>query len=92
MVSVFYGPYPGGGWGGGGRTRLSETSYTYDPPIYDITSACKDATLFLREAQRWTPDAIWFPRYIFTQRQRELCILNAENVEKVYSRPFKQMS
>ena len=48
----------------GGGTRLSETSYTYDPPIYDITSGCKDATLFLREAQRWTPDAIWFPRYI----------------------------
>ena len=29
---------------------------------------------------------------IFTHRLTELCILNAENVEKVYSRPFKQMS
>ena len=31
---------------------------------------------------------------IFTHQYRltELCILNAENVEKVYSRPFKQMS
>ena len=90
MVSVFYGPYPGGG--GGGGTRLGKTSYTYYPPIYDITSGCKDVALFWREAQRRTPDAIWFPRYIFTHRQRELCILNAENVEKVYSRPFKQMS
>ena len=74
-----------------GGKRLSETSYTYDPPIYDITSGCKDAALFWREAQRWTPDAIWFSRYIFTHRQRELCILNAENVEKVYSRHLKQM-
>ena len=29
---------------------------------------------------------------IFTHRLTELCILNAENVEKVSSRPFKQMS
>ena len=29
---------------------------------------------------------------IFTQRLTELCILNTENVEKVSSRPFKQMS
>ena len=29
---------------------------------------------------------------IVTHRLTELCILNAENVEKVYSRPFKQMS
>ena len=31
---------------------------------------------------------------IFTHQYRltELCILNAENVEKVYSRPFKQIS
>ena len=29
---------------------------------------------------------------ILTHRLTELCILNAENVEKVYSRPFKQMS
>ena len=29
---------------------------------------------------------------ILTNRLTELCILNAENVEKVYSRPFKQMS
>ena len=39
-----------------------------------------------REAPRWTPDAIWFLRLT------ELCILNAENVQKEYSRPFKQMS
>ena len=35
-------------WGGG--ARLSENSYTYDPPIYDITSGCKVAALFWREA------------------------------------------
>ena len=29
---------------------------------------------------------------VFTHRLTELCILNAENVEKVSSRPFKQMS
>ena len=29
---------------------------------------------------------------IFTHRLTELCILNAENVEKVSSRPFKQIS
>ena len=29
---------------------------------------------------------------IFTRRLTELCILNAENVEKVSSRPFKQIS
>ena len=29
---------------------------------------------------------------IFTHRLMELCILNAENIKKVYSRPFKQMS
>ena len=29
---------------------------------------------------------------IFTHRLTELCILNAENIKKVYSRPFKQMS
>ena len=39
--------------------RLSKISYIYDPPIYDITSGCRVATLFSREAQRWTPDAIW---------------------------------
>ena len=38
-------------WGGGGRgARLSKNSYTYDPPIYDITSGCKVAALFWREA------------------------------------------
>ena len=38
-------------WGGGGRgARLSQNSYTYDPPIYDITSGCKVAALFWREA------------------------------------------
>ena len=36
-------------WGGGG-TRLSKNSCTYDPPIYDITSGCKVAALFWREA------------------------------------------
>ena len=44
MVLVQWG---GGGWGG---ARLSENSYTYDPPIYDITSGCKVAALFWREA------------------------------------------
>ena len=29
---------------------------------------------------------------IFIHRLTELCILNAENAKKVYSRPFKQMS
>ena len=49
-----------GGGGGGGGPRLSEISCTYDPPIYDITSGFRVATLFSREAQRWTPSAIWF--------------------------------
>ena len=75
----------------GGGPRLSEISCTYDPPIYDITSGCRVAALFSREAQRWTPDAIGF-LVVFTHRLTELCILNAENVEKVSSRPLKQMS
>ena len=53
--------------GPGGGPRLSEISCTYDPPIYDITSGCRVAALFSREAQRWTPDAIWFPRYFYPQ-------------------------
>ena len=36
--------------GGGRGARFSENSYTYDPPIYDITSGCKVAALFWREA------------------------------------------
>ena len=51
----------------GGGPRLSEISCTYDPPIYDITSGCRVAALFSREAQRWTHDAIWFPRYFYPQ-------------------------
>ena len=51
----------------GGGPRLSEISCTYDPPIYDITSGCRVAALFSREAQRWMPDAIWFPRYFYPQ-------------------------
>ena len=35
---------------GGGGARLSKNSYTYDPPIYDITAGCKVAALFWREA------------------------------------------
>ena len=50
-----------------GGPRLSEISCTYDPPIYDITSGCRVAALFSREAQRWTPDAIWFSRYFNPQ-------------------------
>ena len=50
-----------------GGARLSEISCTYDQPIYDITSGCRLAALFSREAQRWTPDAIWFPRYFYPQ-------------------------
>ena len=51
----------------GGAPRLSEISCTYDPPIYDITSGCRVAALFSREAQRWTPDAIWFSRCFYPQ-------------------------
>ena len=51
----------------GGGPRLSEISCTYDPPIYDITSGCRVAALFSREAPRWTPDAIWFSRYFNPQ-------------------------
>ena len=49
------------------QQRLVPTSYTYDPPIYDITSRCKVAALFWREVPRWTPDAIWFLRYFNLQ-------------------------
>ena len=52
-----------GGGGGGDTTPIPRVlfSYPYDPPIYEITSGCKVAALFWREAPRWTPDAIWFP-------------------------------
>ena len=53
--------------GPGGGPRLSEISCNYDPPIYDITSGCKAAALFSREAQRWAPGAIWFPRFFYPQ-------------------------
>ena len=55
------------GGGGPGGARPSEISYIYDPPIYDITSGCRVAALFSREAPRWTPDAIWFSRYFNPQ-------------------------
>ena len=32
-----------------------------------MTSGCRVAALFSREAQRWTPDAIWFLRYFNPQ-------------------------
>ena len=51
----------------GGGPRLSEISCTYDPPIYDITSGWRVAALFSREAQRWTPDVIWFSRCFYPQ-------------------------
>ena len=51
----------------GGGPRLSEISCAYDPPIYDITSGWRVAALFSREAQRWTPDAIWFSRCFYPQ-------------------------
>ena len=74
-----------------GGARLSEISCTYDPPIYDITSGCRVAALFSREAQNGRPMLFGF-LVIFTYRLTELCILNAENVGKVSSRPFKQLS
>ena len=62
--------HTGGGGRGGPRLhqRLVLVSYTYDSPIYDITSGCKVAALFWREAPRWTPDAIWFLRYFNPQK------------------------
>ena len=74
-----------------GGPRLSEISYNDDPPIYDITSGCRVSALFLREAPRWTPMLFGF-FVILTHRLMELSILNPKCVEKVYSRPFKQMS
>ena len=50
-----------------GSPRLSEISYIYDPLIYDITSGCRVAALFSRDAERWTPNTIWFPRYFYPQ-------------------------
>ena len=32
--------------------------YTYDRPIYDVTSGCKVTVLFWREAPRWTPTLV----------------------------------
>ena len=53
-----------------GGARLSEISYTYDPPIYDITSSYR----VCREAPRWTPDAIWFRRYFHPQGNGIICL------------------
>ena len=33
----------------------------------DITSGCRVAAMFWREAPRWTPDAIWFSRCFYPQ-------------------------
>ena len=50
-----------------GGTQLSESSLNYDPPIYDITFGCGVAALLSCEAQRLTPNAIWFPCYFYPQ-------------------------
>ena len=57
-----------------GGPRLSEISCTFEPLIYDITSGCRVAALFSRKAQRWTPDAIWFPRYFYPQANGIMCL------------------
>ena len=61
------------GFSGGGPQEL--LSYTYDPPIYDITFGCRVSALFLRETPRWTPMLFGF-FVILTYRLMELSILN----------------
>ena len=68
-----------------GGPRLSEISCPYDPPIYDITSG------FRAKHKDGRPMPFGF-LVILTHRLTELCILNAENLEKVSSWPLKQMS
>ena len=58
----------GGGRGAGGWGHdLAKFRIPYDPPSNDITSGCRVAALFRREAPRWTPDSIWFRRYFHPQ-------------------------
>ena len=69
---------------GRGGTTTSRNLHIYEPPIYDITSGCR----FRARHKDGRPMLLGF-LVIFTHRLTELCTLNAENVEKVYSRPFK---
>ena len=62
-----------------GGPLLSEISY---PPIYDITSGCR----FRARPKDGHPMLFGF------HWLTELCILNAKNVEKVFGRPFKEVS
>ena len=52
--------YPGGGGDDLAKFRISMIHRF-------MTSGCRVAALFSREAQRWTPDAIWFLRYFNPQ-------------------------
>ena len=56
LISVFQ-----GGEGGGDLAKFRV------PMIHQFMTSHPVAELFLREAQRWTPDAIWFPRYFYPQ-------------------------
>ena len=61
--------------------------------FFDITSGCRVAALICFRARHKDGRPMPFGfLVIFTHRLTELRILNAQNVEKLYSRPFKQMS
>ena len=47
-------------------------SYTYDPPIYEVTSGCKVTVLFWREAPRWTPVACVAGAGLFFRAKEEV--------------------
>ena len=81
----------GGGGGGGGGHDLAKFRV---PMIHRFMTSHPVAELLLcfRAKHNDGRPMLFGFLVIFTHRLAELCILNAENIKKVYSRPFKQMS
>ena len=81
--------------GGGGEHDSNSAWYLFRiPMIHRFMTSHPVAKLLLcfgAKHQDGRPMLFGF-FLILTHRLTELCIVNAENVEKVYSRPFKQMS
>ena len=80
--------------GGGGHHSNSAWYLLRIPMIYRFTTSHPVAKLLLCFGAKYQDERPMLFGFfvILTYKLTELCILNAENVEKVYSWPFKQMS
>ena len=95
LVDYYYLPYEdsffGNCRGGGGGHDLAKFRV---PMIHRFMTSHPVAKLLLcfRAKHKDGRPVLFGFFVILTNRLTELCILNAENIKKVYSRPFKQMS